>query len=115
VNANSSSQASIHLIFGFIHGEYGRATSVSTIASTIKHKFYSQDTDDFPVPPIVPNDQVYSDRRENATFVILCKNNQIWDAVRSIRDIEDRFNYKYHYAYVFLNEVSFSEEFKVWV
>ncbi len=32
--------------------------------------------------------------------------------VSSIRDIEDRFNNKYHYDWVFLNEEEFTEEFK---
>lgn len=62
--------------------------------------------------PYHPNEQIYSEKRENATFVILCRNDQIWDAVKSVREIEDRFNRRYHYPYVFLNEVPFTEEFK---
>ncbi|KAF8886687.1 nucleotide-diphospho-sugar transferase [Gymnopilus junonius] len=60
----------------------------------------------------LPNDQVYSNRRANATFLILCRNDQLWDTVHSVREIEDRFNHIYHYPYVFLNEVPFTDEFK---
>ncbi|KAF8147842.1 glycosyltransferase family 15 protein [Crassisporium funariophilum] len=98
---------SIHLIASFSHEKYGEATSISHIKSKISsigHK---------PEPkPQEPNDQPYTERRANATFVILCRNNQLWDTVRSVREIEDKFNHKYHYPYVFLNEVPFTEEFK---
>lgn len=50
--------------------------------------------------------------KANATFVILARNSDIDGTVKSIRDIEDRFNHKYQYPYVFLNEVEFSEDFK---
>lgn len=36
----------------------------------------------------------------------------MWDAVRSVREIEDRFNRVYHYPYVFLNERPFEPEFE---
>jgi alpha 1,2-mannosyltransferase len=52
------------------------------------------------------------DRRANATFVILCRNSDLDTTIRSIREIEDRFNRKYRYPYVLLNEVPFTEEFK---
>ena len=54
------------------------------------------------------------DRRANATFVILTRNSDLDGIIRSIRDIEDRFNRKYNYPYVLLNEVPFTEEFKSW-
>lgn len=50
--------------------------------------------------------------RANATFVILCRNSDLQNTVKSIREIEDRFNRNYHYPYVLLNEVPFTEEFK---
>lgn len=51
--------------------------------------------------------------RANATFVILARNEDLWPILGSIRSMEDRFNSRYHYPYVFLNEVPFSEEFKL--
>ncbi|KAL8277513.1 hypothetical protein RQP46_010068 [Phenoliferia psychrophenolica] len=54
-----------------------------------------------------------SSRRANATFVILAKNEDLWGIVSSIRSMEDRFNKDYHYPYTFLNEVPFTDEFKL--
>ncbi|KAG8527589.1 alpha-1,2-mannosyltransferase ktr1 [Bacidia gigantensis] len=48
----------------------------------------------------------------NATFVTLARNSDLWDIVESIRQIEDRFNRRYHYDWVFLNDKEFNEEFK---
>lgn len=53
-----------------------------------------------------------STNRENATFVTLSRNEDLWGLVSSIRQVEDRFNHKFHYDWVFLNDVEFSEEFK---
>ncbi|KIM37752.1 glycosyltransferase family 15 protein [Hebeloma cylindrosporum] len=97
---------SLHLLASFTHEEYGRVTSISRIASKLSPNKSTFTGNAF------PNDQIYSDKRANATFVILCRNNQLWDTVRSVREIEDRFNNVYHYPYVFLNEVPFTEEFK---
>lgn len=50
--------------------------------------------------------------RENATFVTLARNEDLWALVGSIREVEDRFNHKYHYDWVFLNDKEFNDEFK---
>ncbi|SCV70130.1 BQ2448_1524 [Microbotryum intermedium] len=54
--------------------------------------------------------------KARAAFVILARNSDLWQIVGSIRQIEgrlkDRFNKKYHYPYVFLNNEPFSDEFK---
>lgn len=49
--------------------------------------------------------------RANATFVTLARNSDLWDLADSIRSVEDRFNNKYHYDWVFLNNEPFDEEF----
>lgn len=51
-------------------------------------------------------------QRENATFVTLARNEDLWGIVSSIREVEDRFNGRYHYDWVFLNDVEFNDEFK---
>lgn len=48
----------------------------------------------------------------NATFVTLARNSDIWEISKSIRHVEDRFNRKYNYDWVFLNDQPFSDEFK---
>lgn len=51
-------------------------------------------------------------RRAKATFVILARNSDLWSIMESIRFMEDRFNRKYNYPYVFLNDVPFDDNFK---
>lgn len=48
----------------------------------------------------------------NATFVTLARNTDLWDIAHSIRQVEDRFNRKYNYDWVFLNDKPFDETFK---
>ncbi|CEP61930.1 mannosyltransferase KTR3 LALA0_S04e03884g [Lachancea lanzarotensis] len=49
--------------------------------------------------------------REKAAFVILARNSDLWPLVSSIRNVEDRFNRRFQYDFVFLNDVPFDEEF----
>lgn len=48
----------------------------------------------------------------NATFVTLARNSDLWEIVKSIRQVEDRFNRNYHYDWVFLNDKPFDLTFK---
>lgn len=50
--------------------------------------------------------------RMNATFVTLARNSDIWEIAKSIRQVEDRFNRKFHYDWVFLNDKPFDANFK---
>lgn len=50
--------------------------------------------------------------RMNATFVTLARNSDIWEIARSIRQVEDRFNRRYNYDWVFLNDKPFDSTFK---
>ena len=59
------------------------------------------------LPPAVKGGE-----RMNATFVTLARNTDLWEIVKSIRQVEDRFNRKYNYDWVFLNDKPFDEEFK---
>ncbi|CAG8702527.1 10565_t:CDS:2, partial [Acaulospora morrowiae] len=47
-----------------------------------------------------------------AAFVVLIRNSDLQDFRVSMRQLEDRFNRKYNYPYVFLNDEPFTEEFK---
>lgn len=53
-----------------------------------------------------------SGERMNATFVTLARNSDLWEIVKSIRQVEDRFNRKFHYDWVFLNDKPFDMAFK---
>lgn len=48
----------------------------------------------------------------NATFVIVCRNNDIAGVVASIQQVEDRFNRGKGYPWVLLNEEPFTEDFQ---
>ncbi|KAI3402556.2 KRE2 [Candida oxycetoniae] len=47
-----------------------------------------------------------------ATFVTLARNEELYKLIESIREVEDRFNRKYNYDWVFFNDKEFSQEFK---
>ena len=114
---------SIHYIISFTHESYGRATSLSNITSKLRPSSNSNRPDNFPAyspgsswtPGGNINDTLVVDKHANATFVILARNSDLQSTVRSVREIEDRFNRKFRYPYVFLNEEPFTEEFKMCV
>ena len=43
---------------------------------------------------------------------MLARNSDIQGAVKSVKQMEDRFNKRFRYPYVFLNEEPFSDQFK---
>ncbi|KAM4060506.1 glycolipid 2-alpha-mannosyltransferase [Hirsutella rhossiliensis] len=67
-----------------------------------------------PDDPLWDNDLVGTapGPRVNATFVTLARNSDVWDIARSIRQVEDRFNRRYNYDWVFLNDKPFDATFK---
>ncbi|KAG1472263.1 hypothetical protein G6F56_001641 [Rhizopus delemar] len=50
--------------------------------------------------------------RVKAAFVVLARNSELYALRSSMRYLEDRFNHKYNYPWIFLNEQPFTEEFK---
>lgn len=60
----------------------------------------------------IPADENGSAPKMNATFVTLARNGDIWEIARSIRQMEDRFNHRFHYDWVFLNDKPFDSQFK---
>jgi alpha 1,2-mannosyltransferase len=68
-----------------------------------------------PVTPNVPSGlppATADGEKMNATFVTLARNSDIWEIARSIRQVEDRFNRKFNYDWVFLNDKPFDATFK---
>ncbi|KAF3921367.1 hypothetical protein ABW20_dc0106627 [Dactylellina cionopaga] len=49
--------------------------------------------------------------KEKASFVMLIRNHELEDALKSMKQIEDRFNHRFHYPWTFLNDVPFTEDF----
>ncbi|KAG7661733.1 uncharacterized protein J8A68_004791 [[Candida] subhashii] len=79
----------------------------------------ANDDDDIAIPAdaevdprlILPPRKVRMKEKVNATFVTLARNEELYGLLTSINHIEDRFNRKFHYDWVFFNDVPFSEEF----
>ena len=108
-------QISLHYILSFSHDDYRRATSLSNIKDRlssgsgkppyqngIPEEYYNTVKEDTPSPP---------GRKANAAIVSLARNGDIDGIVFSMKQMEDRFNKRYGYPYVFLNEEEFSDEF----
>ncbi|KAK6200468.1 glycolipid 2-alpha-mannosyltransferase [Scheffersomyces amazonensis] len=61
----------------------------------------------------VPANLEWSEKDKiKATFVSLARNQDLYQLLESIRHIEDRFNHKFHYDWVFLNDQPFDDAFK---
>jgi len=104
----------LHFILTVSHEEYGHATSLSRLVGNGKSEpyyvapphpqyYYNETSSDSPPPP---------QRKAKAAFAILARNSDLFSLLESIKQIEDRFNRKFQYPYVFLNEEPFSEDFK---
>lgn len=126
----TQSQVAIHYLLTFAHENYGRITSLDNI----KHHLQFPDSHTDPPlanssslrattssPPstgVIPTDPSSSspslptDTRANATFVFLCRNKDLNGVVTSVQQMEDRFNRKFGYPWVFLNDEPFTDEFK---
>lgn len=51
------------------------------------------------------------DERANATFVSLVRNKELKQMIRTVKNYEDRFNHKFRYDWVFLNDEPFDDTF----
>ncbi|KXN72199.1 glycosyltransferase family 15 protein, partial [Conidiobolus coronatus NRRL 28638] len=50
--------------------------------------------------------------KTKSAFVVLVRNKELKDWLDSMKELEDRFNHRYNYPYIFLNEQPFTQEFK---
>ncbi|OSX62708.1 glycosyltransferase family 15 protein, partial [Postia placenta MAD-698-R-SB12] len=71
-----------------------------------------------PPPPAVLTDYLHpappanASVRANATLLMLARNADTESAVRSVRELEQSFNQRFNYPWVFLNDDEFSDDFK---
>jgi len=66
----------------------------------------------FDTPSPAPSDLTIQDGATNAVMLMLARNNELEGAVSSVRQLEEKFNRRYHYPWVFLNDEPFTEDFK---
>lgn len=50
--------------------------------------------------------------KQNAVILILCRNEELEEIDKTLQNFEHRFNSKYDYPYVFLNDKEFTQDFK---
>ncbi|GAA5815761.1 hypothetical protein MFLAVUS_009276 [Mucor flavus] len=50
-------------------------------------------------------------QRQAAAFIVLVRNSELFGMLQSMQDVEQRFNNKFNYPWVFLNEEPFTKEF----
>lgn len=126
----------MHFLLSLTHQEYGRVTSFTNIKSQFGGSQSQAEyvPEEYYLPPDTNvSNTLLHDRRANATFVMLARNSDLNDAVRSVREAEDRFNRKYKYPWVFcalhlscaastrcltcytVNEEPFTDEFKRYI
>ncbi|CAG8433747.1 11075_t:CDS:2 [Ambispora gerdemannii] len=63
-------------------------------------------------PPLNVDTSSNTTTRVKAAIVILVRNSELNDLRFTMHQLEDRWNKKFHYPYVFLNDVEFTDEFK---
>ncbi|TEB26407.1 alpha-1,2-mannosyltransferase [Coprinellus micaceus] len=112
----------LHYLLAFTHEGYAKATSFPLgKSSTTASPSTSESKDHRVLENVVStplNEGAHVDafptspQLANATFIILCRNSDLASTIRSVREIEDRFNHRYGYPYVFLNEVPFTTQFQ---
>ncbi|KAJ7279317.1 hypothetical protein C8J57DRAFT_1023526, partial [Mycena rebaudengoi] len=81
-----------HFLLSLTHDAYAHATSWSRLRQPQEYCTLNQTLD------------VKFRDKANATFIILARNSDMDNTVRSMRRMEDRFNTRHHYPYVLLND-----------
>ncbi|CDS10110.1 hypothetical protein LRAMOSA02787 [Lichtheimia ramosa] len=82
-----------------------------TTTTTTQSNAWSSDTLSV-APPTTTTAAWHNKTRANAAFVILTRNSEL-DALRkTMQQLEARFNSKFNYPYVFLNDEEFTDEFR---
>jgi len=105
---------SLHYILSFSNESYGHVTSLKNIKDQIGLGSDPNPPYKTPVPPHYYHNDTSPPppRKANAAIVLLARNGDLPGVLISMKQLEDRFNKKFRYDYVFLNEVPFTEEFK---
>jgi len=101
----------LHFILTVSHEAYSNATSISRFLTGKKSSENNQN--------VIPDQYHWPDdtpfvlgRRANATIVMLARNGDMQGVAKSMKQMEDRFNKRFRYPYVFLNEEPFTDQFK---
>lgn len=94
----------MHKLIDFKHEPAKVLPTASLSNLTLSWRSYFAASDMSESPPV-------ESRRANATLVMLARNTEIEEVAYSMKQMEDRFNKKFNYPWVFLNDKPFSDEF----
>lgn len=112
----------IHLILSRTHQGYNDAAS--TQKQRLADALYKPSAGKIPpgsaglsdTQPIVNHEEraAFLNRKANASIVMLAREIDLEGVISTMKQVEDRFNRKFNYPWVFLNEKPFSERFINW-
>ncbi|CAO1638067.1 unnamed protein product [Parajaminaea phylloscopi] len=109
--APAGSAAEKYKVAQAVEDMYSFSPKVPTTPEELRqygHKGY--DGNIYP-PEFVPS-KANKAPRAKAGFIVLVRNSELGGMREAMRDVEDRFNRKYGYPWIFLNNEPFSDEFK---
>ncbi|ELU39296.1 glycosyltransferase family 15 protein [Rhizoctonia solani AG-1 IA] len=124
-----------HYVLAAMHSGYGEATSMSKLTESWRKvaETTCNSTAFLPPTPLTSSSDSYylpaqpssapsgprpvievekftpPARKANAAFVFLARNSDLAGVMQSMKHMEDRFNKKFNYPYVFLNDVPFDK------
>lgn len=93
----------VTLFIVFTNGTFGGSSGYTSVASL-------ESNGRFKVNHL--KNPKYTGHKEKATFVTLARNSDLYSLLPAIKSVEDRFNHKFQYDWVFLNDQEFTDEFK---
>jgi alpha 1,2-mannosyltransferase len=115
--ALTRAQIGLHSILSLTHEGYGHATSINNIKGKLGGPAAATSSSPNTTATVAPGTSPAApagllSRRANATLLMLARNTDLDNAVRSVRRLEDRFNRHFNYPWLFLNDAEFDDNFK---
>jgi hypothetical protein len=104
--AHCTIQILIHLLLSSFHPRYSEATRITSLTSSSTSWFWFGGQK-LVYPPYGKGQT----RKANATFIVLARNADVDGVVKSVEEIDRRFNAEAGYPYTFLNDEAFTNEF----
>ena len=112
MRAQCFEQLGLHTLLRHVRPEYAHFTSVSNVRAHLQwvgNHSYPHDISDISSEYELGSNGT---GRANAVLLMLARNTELEGAISSVQQLEDRFNHRFGYPWVFLNEVPFTDEFK---
>ena len=107
LGSHPSTKVALILLF-LVFSLHLTLTNSSPFSFFPRHSFLSNNNHDY----YEKDHFTLKEPRANATMLMLARNSDLYQALQSVRAIQDRFNARHRYPWVFLNEVPFTKEFK---